>query len=93
MPDWVQDVAVSDGYAYVTIANENTLKIVDIDPPESASIINSVPVPFCPEGVAVSNGYAYVADYNSMPYDSGLVIIDINPPELASNREDGSYGR
>ena len=54
------------------------LQIIDIDPPESANIYNSVGTPGNVYGVTISGGYAYVADG-----PSGLQIIDIDPPEFA----------
>ncbi len=74
--DSAVEVVVSDGYAYVA-DYDGGLQIIDIDPPESASIINSVPMNNA-TGLDVDNGYAFVATN----YD-GLQIVDIDPIESA----------
>ena len=71
-------VAVSGGYAYVA-AGFSGLVIVDIDPPESASVVKIIPAPVVAQGVDVSDGYAFVVSGVG-----GLHIIDIDPPESAS---------
>ncbi len=68
----VGGVAVSGSYVYVTSSME--LEIIEVDPPESAYIVNTIEVS---GGIAVSGDYAYVAD------NSALHIIDIHAPESA----------
>ena len=75
MPDNVEDVAISDGYAFVACNNQG-FKIVDIEPPESAYIVNSIDMPYYARKVALTEGYAYVTDGNS-----GLYVLDIDPLE------------
>ena len=73
------DVCVENGYAYAT-TGDHKLQILDIDPPQSAYIVNSVELPESdPLSIYVSNGYVYVG---MLSY--GLQIIDVDPPELAS---------
>jgi len=81
-PGAAMAVGVSGGYAYVvdqaTAEGGYGLQIIDIDPPDSAYIVNHVDMP--PGNgvdVAVSDGYAYVAS------GSGVQIIDIDPPDSA----------
>ncbi len=91
-------VAASGGYAYVAAAGsgefgpekpgESWLQIVDVDPPESASVIKSVAIPGFSSTLAVSGGYAYVGGMcwqeGAEFFGGGLQIIDIDPPESAS---------
>ncbi len=71
------DVYVSEGYAYVALY-EGGLAIIDIDPPESAQIVNSVDLSGNTTNVYVSNGYAYMNCGSD-----GFEIIDIEPPQSA----------
>ena len=75
---YAASLAVAGGYAYVSMSDAG-LEIVNIDPPESAYIVNMVDTPGYADKVAVSGEYAYVADE-----EAGLQIIDIDPPESAS---------
>ena len=68
------DIAISGGFAYVTCA-DYCLRIIHIDPPESASIYYEIDTTAEAKGVDVSGGYAYVA-----AGDYGLEIIDIDSP-------------
>jgi hypothetical protein len=70
------DIAVSGQYAY--ISQNASLQIIDIDPPESAHIINTVEIPETAGSIVISGGYAYVTTMLK-----GLQIIDIDPPESA----------
>jgi hypothetical protein len=71
-------VFVSGEYAYVA-DGEAGIKIIDIDPPESAGIMKTVDTQN-DSGIFISGGYAYVAH----TYGVGLTIIDIDPLEDAS---------
>lgn len=71
-------VAVSDGYAYVADYTEG-FHIVDVDPPETASIVASVDIPIWAYDVDYCDGYVYLA--NDI---FGLQIIDVDPPGAAS---------
>jgi len=67
------------------------MQIIDIDPPDSASIIKTVDTPGSALAVYLTADYAYVADNSS-----GLQIIDITPPGSAAivkdvNTPDGAY--
>jgi len=76
--DIASGVYVTGGLAYVV--GYYRLQIIDIQPPESANIVNNVNIPGASSRcVYVTNGYAYVADLLS-----GLNIIDIEPPESAN---------
>jgi len=71
----ISGIVISSGYAYLTVA-DNGLYILDIDPPQTASVLKQV---FCSAlDVVVSNGYAYIAGY-----DSGFHIIDVDPIDSA----------
>ena len=72
-------VTVSNGYAYV--ADGQTLQIVDVSPPSSASIVKTVELVGLAHDVSVSDGYAYVAV--STGGNANLNMIDVNPPEAA----------
>ena len=65
---------VVNGYAYVADYRTGLL-IIDVDPPENASIVSTVLTPAGAWDVFVSGNYAYVADS-----ESGLQIIDIRQP-------------
>ena len=56
-----QNIAVEGGYAYLA-CEDSGIKIIDIDPPESAAVINTIPTNDYTYGVAVSGGYLYMAD-------------------------------
>jgi hypothetical protein len=85
---WVRGIgagylAVQDGYAYVTSGKSGSsgrvLSIIDIDPLESAHVVQSVPMQGAAQYVALMDGYAYVSDGWK-----GVEIVDIDPPESAS---------
>lgn len=66
-------IDVSNGYAYLSGYND-PVKIIDVDPPESAHIVSSVDV----EGkIAVQDNYAFVVNKNN------ITTIDISSPEDA----------
>ena len=69
LPGSGTDLAVSDGYAFVT-CGEDGLIIADVDPPDTAAVVDIIDTPATAYGVAISNEYAYIADYLS-----GLRII------------------
>jgi hypothetical protein len=73
IPGTSQNVFVDGGYAYVT---DNVLHIIDIDPPESPVLINTISG-LDANDVFVSGDYAYVAG-------NGFSVLDITPPETAS---------
>ena len=76
IPGDVRDVAVQDGYAYV--ANGwGGLCVVDIYPPNEASIVKNVEG-FIGDALAISSDYAYVIGENY-----GMTIIDISNPSEA----------
>jgi hypothetical protein len=87
-PDYlknVEDIYATGGYAYVAVSDDpfnptahRYLQIIDVIPPETAHIVNSVYTHGSALGVHVDGGYAYVAASNY-----GLRIIDIDPPESA----------
>jgi hypothetical protein len=74
-------VAVENGYAYVADWRSG-LTIVDVDPPQSATILKNVAVPgWCARAVTLYAGYAFVL-CDSYPANQ-LVIVDVDPPEEA----------
>jgi len=75
--DGPRDVIASGDYAYITTPY-GYLKILDVNPPESASIINTINVNHAPYGLCLSGGNAFIA--NSL---RGLQVVDVNPPESA----------
>jgi len=75
---WARDIAFSDDYAYIA-NNDGQFHIIDINPPESSFILNSISIPEGGYSIDISNGYAYLGSDSH-----GLIIIDIDPPELAS---------
>ncbi len=72
-------IFISDGLAYITNWDSG-LYIYDIDPIESANLINSVELPQHPNNLVVENGYAYVA----ATWDGDFHIVDVDPPLSAS---------
>lgn len=80
LPRYAWSIDALDGYAYV--ANDDYgLRIIDIDPPESAYICKTVSTTENIDDVSVSNGFAYITGRYR---DDSLTIIDIDPPENAS---------
>ncbi len=80
---WQNTCVYTEGeYAYVGARN---FIILDINPPESASIICKVETPRV-NAVSVSNGYAYLATEckGSCGGPPGLAIIDVSDPESGS---------
>ena len=73
MPVWGESLAVNANYACVTTQN-NSLEIVDINPPSSAHIMGSIFMDDA-QDVDVQGDYAYVADASY-----GLQIIDVRVP-------------
>ena len=76
VPVWgaQESVYVSNGYAYVA---SDDLYIIDVDPPESAHVVQVVDCDYV-FGVYASGSYAYATDHYL-----GLKIINIDPPESA----------
>ena len=78
IPGLAYRVVVCDEYAYVgTVpigSYDGSLFIVDITPPGSAYIFNTVDMYYGVYDLAVSGGYAYIAS-------GDLLIVDIDPPE------------
>ncbi len=74
--DWVTDLDVSGGYAFLT--NEyGRMLIADVDPPQSAYVEAYLDFPHWAYNSVLSGGYAYVAD------SKALLMVDIDPPESA----------
>jgi len=78
-------VVISGGYAYTGFTNGDIhgIMIVDIDPPVSAFVVNTVETPLNVERLAVSGAYAYVVDSDVNLDIAHLHIIDIDQPESA----------
>ena len=74
---YAYSVYISLGYAYVATF-EYGLQIIDIDPPESAYLINTIETIGITNDVHVYGDYAYVTSGYSR-----LDIVAINPPESA----------
>jgi hypothetical protein len=70
-----EDVDVANGIAVV--ADGSNIRIVDVDPPESAYIIKTIPGSWS-TCVDISGGYAFVGG------STNLQIVDIDPPESAN---------
>jgi len=76
-PGQSREVHVQGDYAYVAeypMDGDNALHIIDINPPLSAYIVNTMSI--MASDVFVSGDYAYVGDWGTK-----LDVIDINPPE------------
>ncbi len=67
----------SDGYVYIL---DDDLIILDVDPPESAHYVDSLPMTTLgfPWDVSVWGGNAYVAEQAG-----GIHVVDVTPPEEA----------
>ena len=77
LPNETTSVDVVNGYAYV---GGGGLLIIDVDPPETAYVVNTVPLGlYNINDVVVLNGYAYVAEGSD-----GFYIVDVDPVEDAS---------
>ncbi|MCX6645489.1 MAG: hypothetical protein NTY09_03900 [bacterium] len=82
-------VDAADGYAYLATGPDG-LTIVDVDPPEDAAIVTTVPT--VADGSAVDvkvlGGYAYLATGNNgggkTTEPSGFEVINVTPPENAA---------
>ena len=74
-----REVAVENGYAYIADGVQtgfSNLSIVDVLPPESAHVVNSIPIAI--EDMTVVGGYCYAINH------ADFSIVDIDPPESAS---------
>jgi hypothetical protein len=83
LPDFVQDVAVDGGYAYVA-AGEAGLRVVDISDPNTPAEVGFTGSGWlkAARGVAVAGDYAYIACgvFNPAVHEGHLLIIDISDP-------------
>ena len=76
-PGQAREVHVQGDYAYVVeypFEYDNALHIIDINPPLSAYIVNTMSI--MASDVFTSGNYAYVGNWSTR-----LDVIDINPPE------------
>ncbi len=82
---YTSDVAVSGGYAYATTSEyDQTLVVIDVDPPGEASIVKKVKLDHPGGYVEVSGDCAYVTIGSKWGSSAlGLYIVDINPPSDA----------
>jgi hypothetical protein len=71
------NVCLSNGYAYIN--NHDNLLIVDIDPPGSEQIVNSIGTQDLAYDIEVEDGYVYLAGGYY-----GIEVFDIDPFETAS---------
>jgi len=70
------EIRYSNGYAYLA-AQSGGLAVLDVDPPESASVVATITSAGAYTGVWVDGPYAYATSGMS------LQIVDIDPPETA----------
>jgi hypothetical protein len=85
---WVKDIAIENGYAYLPAEGPSDYPepyefsefyIIDIDPPESAYLMNTVEIEgLAGTDIAVKDGYVYLAGNLQ-----GIEIYDVDPPETA----------
>ena len=73
----VDDIAVKDGYVYATVREYHEFNIVDVSPPESAHLIDSLNI-YGPMQVFISGDFAFVAAY------LGFKVVDVSIPESAT---------
>ncbi len=76
LPDVVQDVVFSSGYAYVADGSAG-LRVVDVSDPFAPVEVAFVDTPGHAIGVAVAGNHAYVADDYA-----GLRVIDVSAPSV-----------
>ena len=70
---YARDIAVDGGYAYIV---NGDLMIIDIDPPQSPTIVGYSSLPDRTTSLELSGNYAYVTDS-----ESGLEIFNVLNPE------------
>lgn len=70
------DVFVNNDLAYVT--EDANFAIYDVGDIQDIDLLSVLHMPTVLEGIEVSDGYAYIA-----ASESGLRIVDVDPPELA----------
>ena len=82
----VENIFVTNGYAYLITDNmDNQLYIFDVTPPESASLVKTLPAGST-GGICASNGYAYVTSGNYFqvfdvdPVDTAHVVLNLSIP-------------
>ena len=75
LPDLVEGVAVSGGYAYVADGDAG-LWIVDVSDPGTPAVTGGCDTPGHAYALAVAGSYAYVAD----GFDGGLRVVDVSDP-------------
>ncbi len=78
---YCHDLVLSDGLAYVLNNSPYKLDIIDIDPYDTAYILNSIEISNGTLDIAVSASHAYIV--NKLSGFSGLDVYDIDPPESA----------
>jgi hypothetical protein len=61
---------------------ESTVQVVDIDPPESASVVYSFAADVEAEGIDVEGGYLYITGYDHDTGGNKLIIFDNGNPKL-----------
>jgi hypothetical protein len=74
---WAGDFEIRDGYAYV--ASGSSLKIIDIDPLETAHLVSSVETPDQAQCLSIDGDRAYVLAKGMYPAKN-LFIVDIKDP-------------
>jgi len=73
LPDFVGDVDISEGYAYITVGLYQGLRVVDISDPANPMEVGSCASEV--RSVTVTDNYAYIAAGYS-----GLQVVDISDP-------------
>ena len=78
------EIEIHNGYAYVTCKHEG-LKVVDIDPIDTAEVVGSIETPFAAWHLTLSGDYAYVSCGNDENGWTGNIVdsvqvIDISDP-------------
>lgn len=74
---FIERIVYWNGYVYASDTDEGFLEIIDVNPPASASVVNSIPMENL-MSVCASGNYLYAAAQDF------FYIIDITSPETAS---------
>ncbi len=87
-PETVVTIDAADGYLYAVSSDleedYDVLHIIDIDPVETASVVNTVELPDYTKEIHVEDGHVYIV-WGDYVYDTGaLVIVDVEPYDTAS---------
>jgi hypothetical protein len=80
-PNWVIDIAVADGIAYVTLGDTG-LAVLDVSDPSDVRQLGAVEIPGFASMVDIDGTHVFVGWFGSATAPGGIVAIDATDPVL-----------